>query len=443
MTKIQFAANRGSGPGGPLVRERKGAMLVLVAVVLVVLLGFLTLTLDVGSGNRQRRMAQTAADAGALAGAVELYRLQGSPFNVRHDSAVNAAIREVVRNGFLASDIVAPCPCNPPVSGPHTGNNGYIEVVLSRNTPSIFGSIFGFASLTAGARGVGGVTPFAQNCLVALDPSGNGALSVTNGGSLSTTFTVDGHEYSCSISVNSSSQKALDLNQSGVLDAGSGSIGVQGDWSGNANKVSPDPVTGTPPVVDPLKDLVTMPTLTACDTNNLPTISKDTVLMPGVYCNGIRVDSKQTTLSPGVYYMAGGGFTAGTSAIIRGIGVTIVTTVDNISGFNYVAKGFNFSTGCKATLTPSTDPPFAGIVLYADPAMPTNTVNIFACASDDGPEITGTVYLPNQNITFDGSNAGTEISGSIIAGSITSSGKVEIHSDLSGNSVVKHPSLVE
>jgi hypothetical protein len=75
--------------------------------------------------------------------------------------------------------------------------------------------------------------------------------------------------------------------------------------------------------------------------------------------------------------------------------------------------------------------------------MPTNTLNIFACASNDSPEISGAVYFPNQKILFDGSNSGTEISGSVIAASIASSGKVTIMNDISGASVVKHPSLVE
>ncbi|HEX6576238.1 MAG TPA: pilus assembly protein TadG-related protein, partial [Gemmatimonadaceae bacterium] len=184
----------------PVTRPRKGAMIVFVAVVLVILLGFLAVTLDAGQGNRQRRLAQTAADAGALAGAVELWRLEGVAG--RHDSAVAAATREVLRNGFLAEDIVSPCPCNPPVSGPHAGDVNYIEVPLTKSMSTVFGSVLGVNSFTYGARGVGGAVPFAQDCLVALDPNGPGAIEVINGGSLSTTYTVDGQKYSCSIAVN-------------------------------------------------------------------------------------------------------------------------------------------------------------------------------------------------------------------------------------------------
>jgi hypothetical protein len=139
--------------------------------------------------------------------------------------------------------------------------------------------------------------------------------------------------------------------------------------------------------------------------------------------------------------MAGGGFTASSSAQIIGLGVTIVTTLDPLGV--YGPKGILFEKGCKAKLTPSTFGVFTGITLYGDPAMPPGTPNTFACASDDSPEITGIVYFPNQQITFDGSNAGTEIQGAVVASSIVSSGKVTIMNDLSGTSAIRRPSLVE
>jgi Flp pilus assembly protein TadG len=50
----------------------RGQSLVLIAILMVVLLGMLTVVLDGGNLYFQRRVAQTAADAGALAGAREL-----------------------------------------------------------------------------------------------------------------------------------------------------------------------------------------------------------------------------------------------------------------------------------------------------------------------------------------------------------------------------------
>src|SRR5262245_66516596 len=59
---------------GPL---RKGAVVVLVAVLLVVLVGMLALVLDGGLLQDDRRGAQAAADAAALAAATELFKNYG------------------------------------------------------------------------------------------------------------------------------------------------------------------------------------------------------------------------------------------------------------------------------------------------------------------------------------------------------------------------------
>ena len=52
--------------------ERRGTILVLTAVLMVVLLGFVAMTVDVGFIELTRTQLQSAADAGALAGAMEL-----------------------------------------------------------------------------------------------------------------------------------------------------------------------------------------------------------------------------------------------------------------------------------------------------------------------------------------------------------------------------------
>ena len=66
--------------------SRKGQSLVLVALLLVVLIGMLAVVLDGGYAYLQRRTAQTAADAGALAGATVLCQTGSS------DLAIESAL---------------------------------------------------------------------------------------------------------------------------------------------------------------------------------------------------------------------------------------------------------------------------------------------------------------------------------------------------------------
>jgi Flp pilus assembly protein TadG len=58
-------------------RSRKGAVLVLVAVLMVVIIGFLALAVDFSRIYAQRNELHTAADAAALAGVIQLYQSPG------------------------------------------------------------------------------------------------------------------------------------------------------------------------------------------------------------------------------------------------------------------------------------------------------------------------------------------------------------------------------
>ena len=53
------------------LKEERGQMLVLVALSMTVLLGFLALAIDVGLLFRAKRNLQVAADAAAVAGAMD------------------------------------------------------------------------------------------------------------------------------------------------------------------------------------------------------------------------------------------------------------------------------------------------------------------------------------------------------------------------------------
>src|SRR5262245_11378718 len=82
-------------------KPNRGAIVVLVAVCMAVLLSFVALTIDGGGLLEQRRRAQAAADAAALAGAEDLFR--NYPTNQGADTPGTAAARAeaiAAANGF-------------------------------------------------------------------------------------------------------------------------------------------------------------------------------------------------------------------------------------------------------------------------------------------------------------------------------------------------------
>ena len=305
MFRICGSANAVGGSRRPVAGDRRGAMLVFVSVAMVTLLGFLAMTLDVGAGNRQRRIAQTAADAGAIGGGREIHRLQ-------FDSVTASALNEAVRNGFAAADVTVNYP---PATGPYAGNTLYVEVLINKTIPTIFGNLLNVGNLNIATRAVAGVGSYSLTCLYSLDPDDARALEVANGGELNT---------NCGVAVNSTHPNAVDVNSSGELTTEESSIAIAGGWTGNKTPI-PAPSTGTAAVTNPLASL-SMPTVGTCTHTGLLTITKDTTLSPGVYCGGIFVDNKVATLTAGTYIMAGGGFRV-RGGYVYGYGVTIINTI--------------------------------------------------------------------------------------------------------------------
>ena len=88
--------------------KRRGVILVLTAIALVVMLGFVALTVDVGLIQLTKTQLQSAADASALAGAMEL---SGTLADETVRSNARAAATEVAalyRNGDRSSVTLDP-----------------------------------------------------------------------------------------------------------------------------------------------------------------------------------------------------------------------------------------------------------------------------------------------------------------------------------------------
>jgi len=120
--------------------RRNGTVIVYVALALVVLLGAAGLSIDVGNLYLQRDKAQRAADAAALAGALQLMQLNGV------DAANDAAHSIAAANGYDATK-GATVKCSPQAEG----NDAWYRVYVSKPAPVFFMAIFGWRYKTIGA----------------------------------------------------------------------------------------------------------------------------------------------------------------------------------------------------------------------------------------------------------------------------------------------------
>ncbi|MEP6539914.1 MAG: pilus assembly protein TadG-related protein, partial [Bryobacteraceae bacterium] len=305
--------------------SRKGSVLIMGTLTMTVLFGFMGLALDMSYMYFHKRRMQTAADAGAIAGAQEILRGNAN------SAIVASAKNDTALDGFTdtASGVTVTVN-NPPVNGPSAGNAGFVEVIVSQAQPTWFMRVVGADTATVRARAVAGLGA-GQACVYTLNPN----LGNNNG------FFINGNataSFACGIYSNSNFRAV----GGGCVTAPSISyVGTNSNGSGCTPNVS----QGIQ-VVDPLLNKYTMPTpATPCDAAHTnvkftgdPAGSTTRTLTPGTYCGGIDIGGSSTNVvfSQGTYILLGGGLSLTSSVSVTGTGVTFFNTFDASHSYGQV-----------------------------------------------------------------------------------------------------------
>jgi Putative Flp pilus-assembly TadE/G-like len=371
-----------------------GQALVVVALMLVVLLSVMGLAVDMGYLRYMRRQLQTAADAAAIAGALEINSCGGSP---GCSNLVDAAHNASGENGFTAGTKgVTVTVNNPPTTtgDPHNGDAHFVEVIVSQPEPSHFANMFGVASTTLSARGEAKMT------------SGNCVYSLNNGlagsGNLNLLAALD-MDSQCGIVVESS------LNcVGGSITAPRIGIGGGGGFS-FACSTNPTPVhIATPTPADPLAYLP-KPAVPACGTTTASPYSGSpgplpitvtgagNVLNPGNYCGGIVVAPGATVTLSGsttdAYVLTSTGATGGLT-----VAATATVTGSNVTFYNLGPNGAITFLGGTVNLAAPTSGPHPGVLFFQD-SVNTNGAT-FAAAFLGSSNLSGAYYFPNADLAF-------------------------------------------
>jgi Flp pilus assembly protein TadG len=399
-----------------LLDEESGQGTVLMAICIACVCGLLGLSVDAGLMFRAKRMMQTAADCGAIAGAAEL----------NYGDSVTAAQAATAQNGATNGTngvVVAVNP--PPLYGPKKGTQGYVEVIVTKSVPTNFMRIFNVNAMTVAARAVAGLGP-SQGCIYTLDTSGSD-ISLSGSGSLSVP--------NCGIIVNSTSSNGVRLSGSASITAKS--IGIVGGSSvSGSGTLSPAPVTGIAPVSNPLSFLQA-PSYNASSCLPDPHVTSSATLGPtvagGTVCyNGLsNSGSGALTLNPGVYVITGG-FSASGSATITGTGVTIYLAAPN---------GSLSLTGSGAlNLTAPTSGPYSGILFFEAPS----DTNAMSISGSTGTILTGIFYAPSAALSLTGSSGAT-FNAAVVSYtlSITGTGSLNEYMGSNGTSPLSTARVVE
>ena len=207
-------------------RDEAGQTLVLTALLMCVLMGFMALSIDMGVAFRAQRRLQTQADAAVTAAA--LCGTYGGNFCKQFGGtdAASVASGAAVANGMSSSAVVNGGSCNAslntcmsvhtsPGYGQHTGTGWYEAIITTPSAAPFMGTFSGlfnrsstnYAPMTVGARAVAGMVP-GQTCLYVLNQTADMSLYV-KGGSGGSKAPATIYAPVCSIQVDSNANDAL------------------------------------------------------------------------------------------------------------------------------------------------------------------------------------------------------------------------------------------
>ncbi|MBT6084704.1 MAG: pilus assembly protein [Rhodospirillaceae bacterium] len=400
--------------------DRRGAIFVMTALLMPIMVGIIGLGVEVGLWFQEKRSTQTAVDAAAIAAVYE--SLNGDADTA---SITTEATADAVRNGFdTSADTITIN--NPPSSGSYTSDSGAYEVTLSKTTSLLFaGYMLNAESINISARAVARAVSSGEACVLSLDTSDT---EISVGGSGDVTY--DG----CQVASNSSDSDALSVSGSGSLTTDCYSVvGGVSSTDGLTTDADCSAKTGAAAIDDPYSALAT-PAYSGCDesggytqnaTGTFTFDHDDAFDTAYVICGDLWVKKGTLVLEPSLYIIEGD-IKSNAQGSISGTGVTIILMdggqINNFNGSSTV----NLSTPTGASAGD-----WQGIVFYQDrdDASSSTGNNCNTLNGNSSSTFEGTMYFPNQEINVNGGNSSTSTCMQIVALRVGFSGSSAMDAD--------------
>lgn len=372
------------------LQNESGQVLVLTALCMTVLIGFMALAIDVGILYRAKRNMQIAADAAATAAALDYFYNRGSSTAVAAAKTVGTSAANV--NGYTTSSgatITINSGTNSEITTPWHNSTSFFEAIVSQPSRTAFMGYFGVGSMNVSTRAVAGVPGGSKkDCIYILAPTGN--LGPGKSGSGTSTVWLQGsfqlNAPNCGIQIDGTSSNTLYYNGNGGSTSAA-FIAVVGGVGGNSSGYTPQPVTGVAPVSDPLTRY-TIPTAASC-TSTVTTSTGSIGSATGIVCDSAS-NITNATFTGTVVLTAPTVTFGGSIATIggaTGAGATIV----------FDTGSFNESPGTNFSLYAPSSGALAGIVLAAPT---TNTSTMTLQFGNSTGTFNGIVYMPAATFFF-------------------------------------------
>lgn len=408
---------------------QRGQALILIVLTIVGLVALVALAVDGGNAFADRRHAQNAADAAALAAA--LAKINDQDWQT---AAMGRAISNGYNNDGIHSTVTVSNPpgagCNG-VNSPYAGNDEYVQVVIRSTVDTFFGSVVGINQMNNCVEAVarareGAYVPLYNGAgVVALKPNGNSVFG--NVGNINLTVRNSG------VFVNSNGSCAMSVNGNVNLTVDT-QYGIVGGFCRTGNVTVHGPVvTGSGQVPYPPSINVPPPSISCSGegyrsgntyypghySNISLSANGSYTFAPGNYCvdNGISISGNiALTMNNVNMQLNGGSFAiAGNSSV--SCSNFLFYSTGNAGGIHFNGNSGNTCTGATFylesgnlvwngnvanTFTARTEGPYANLLIY----MPYGNTSGLTINGNSGNTIVGTVLAVQSPITISG-NSGT------------------------------------
>jgi Flp pilus assembly protein TadG len=432
--------------------RRPGVIAPTLALLLIGLVGVAAITIDGGLLMADRRRAQAAADAAALAAAIDLFDNYSKTLGADTGGAAAAsATKTATDNGFTDGVKGAKVTVNiPPKSGPYAKRAGYAEVLITMTQKRFFSTIFGSGDLPVSVRAVAeGTKSPRNNGVIILDPTGSNDLTATASGDV----TIKGGD----LIVNSSDVKGGTTSSTGNIIADniyfSGNPGYYSSNTGKFEAVNGKIYSSQAPTPDPLKDLPApaepLVVYKNINISGLPKVGgvipgwpdpndllNGWVLPAGTYSGGIHISDNNKahtyTLQSGIFYFKGGGLTLSANAAIK-------SEPDGVLMYFASGGGLSLTAGGPVTLSPLKSGTYANITVFEGR---TNTSQNSITGQTGGSlSVAGTFYTPAAKVTVTGSGSDYTLGSQYIVYQLSVTGSGNFLVDYSGRAVPPNRNL--
>jgi len=383
-------------------KNRKGNIAVMTALLMPMIVGGAGLGVETGYWYYQQLHLQQAADAAVYAAALELHEGNTSQM-------LSSATAAATLNGYTSStDTISEV--TPSATYPSDARS--VDVSMTRSVTRGFSAVFKTTPVVLHVKATAKFDPSSNACLLALSKSSANSVWIHGNGGMDIT--------GCVVSSNSISTQS-------IVTAGSASTSMPcmttaGGVSLNANVTFTDAtctsaLTGQLPVSDPYNS-VPVPSPGSCKT-----WEANASHTPGTYCTiNSGINSRIHTFAAGTYIFNG----SAASLVVNGGGGMSCPdgcTFVFINGATVTMNGSPY-INLKAPTTGT----YAGMLFMGDR---TGSPTSMTFNGDVTSNMTGTIYFPNDNVTYAGNFSGFNGCTQVVAYTIEWTGNTNLKVDCS------------